>query len=161
MAKRKALKKSEVEAHRRMYGATGKGTQPPRLISNGAVLMAKPTENANNDLPNDVAEAVGRTIGNIVNEIEQLDSRKAELLKKLSDARDALNEQFNRWLPAALDQVADKAKAAAKKLTNPCSICKFKTEPYHDARLKAHRDQVEKRPLTDEELAASKLRRLG
>lgn len=123
--------------------------------------MEKPREDAKNDLADDLAQSVGRTIGTIVNEIEQLDTRKAELLKKLSDARDTLNEQFSKWLPAALDQVGDKAKAAAKRLNKPCSVCKFKTEPPHDARLKAHRDQSEKKPLTDGELTNADLRRVS
>jgi hypothetical protein len=163
MAKTRAMRKSEVDAHRRMHGATNKGTQPARLISNGAVVMSKPTEDANDDLSADIAEAVGKTIGNIVNRIEALDAEKAQLIKQLEDARASITAQFDKWLPATLDRVGDKAKEAARKLKRePCSICRFRTDPPHDARLKAHRDQGEsKLPLTEEQLAASSLRRVN
>ena len=163
MAKMRALRKSEVDAHRRMHGATNKGTQPARLISNGEVVMSKPTEDANNDLTTDIAEAVGKTIGNIVNRIEALDAERAQLIQKLEDARTSITAQFDKWLPATLDKVGDKAKEAARKLKRePCGICKFQTEPPHDARLKAHRDQGEsKLPLTEEELTAASLRRVN
>jgi len=162
MAKTRALRKSEVEFHRRMHGATNKGTQPARLISNGAVVMSKPAEDANKDLTTDLAEAVGKTIGNIVNRIEALDAERAGLIQKLEDARASITAQFDKWLPATLDKVGDKAKEAARKLKRePCGICKFETDPPHDARLKAHRDQGEsKQPLTFDQLAASGLRRL-
>src|SRR5215203_5849280 len=162
MAKTRALRKSEVDAHRRMHGATNKGTQPARLISNGAVVMSKPTEDAQNDLTTDIAEAVGKTIGQIVNRIEALDAEKAQLIKKLEDARASITAQFDQWLPATLDKVGDKAKEAARKMKRePCSICTFQTVPPHDARLKAHRDQGEsKLPLTEEQLDTAGLRRV-
>ena len=163
MAKMKVISRARMEAHRRMHGATNKGAQPPRLISNGDVVMSKPTEDANKDLTTDIAEAVGKTIGNIVNRIEAIDAERAQLVKKLEEARAEITAQFDRWLPAALDNVGDKAKAAARKLSDrPCGICGFKTTPPHDARLKAHRDQPEgaKTPLTAEQLASANLRRV-
>ena len=122
--------------------------------------MAKPENDAREDLSLDIADAVGKTIGNIVNEIESLDKRKAELIQKLSDARDSLNEQFNKWLPTGLTASVKAAQDRAKNYDKPCKFCGFKTEPYHDARLKMHRDQINKKALTDSELAAAGMRRI-
>jgi len=139
-----------------------RATAFPRLLSNGEVLMSKPTEDANHDLGKDIAEAVGKTIGNIVNRIEALDKERADLVATLEDTREKLNAQFNKWLPKALDTVGDKAKAAARRINEkPCVVCGFRTDPSHDARLKAHRDQGDqKTALTDDQLSAAGLRRV-
>ena len=57
-------------------------------------------------------------------------------------------------LPIGKTKVAIKASGTkGTRQTNtdqPCKICGFKTEPYHDARR--HRSQAEKRPFTAKEL---------
>src|SRR4051794_25507636 len=84
MAKNRTIGRARMEAHRRMHGATNQGSQPPRLVSNGDIVMTKPTEDANRDLGKDIAEAVGKTIGNIVNRIEALDKERDELVATLA-----------------------------------------------------------------------------
>ena len=125
--------------------------------------MAKTNEEAEHDLSLDIADSVGKTIGNIVNRIEALDSEKAQLIQKLRDTRESLNSQFNKWLPDGLMGAAATVRAKGKreaKPGTPCTICGFATMPPHDGRLKAHRDQGDKKkPLSDHQLDASGLRR--
>jgi hypothetical protein len=128
--------------------------------------MAKTNDESEHDLSLDIADAVGKTIGNIVNRIEALDTEKGQLLQKLRDARESLNSQFNKYLPDSImsGAAAVKSKVQGKRERKPgaaCSICGFATNPPHDGRLKAHRDQGEKKkPLTDSQLEASNLTRV-
>ena len=126
--------------------------------------MSKTNQEAEDDLSLDIAETVGKTVGNIVNRIEALDKERAELIKKLADARSALNEQFNKWIPDRISAVGSIVKDTGKrevKPGTPCSICGFATNPPHDGRQKTHRDQGDKKkPLTDQELKAAKLIRI-
>lgn len=48
--------------------------------------------------------------------------------------------------------VRNAAKGTRQPSDKACPTCGFRTEPPHDAR--AHRSQTEKKPFTDEELAA-------
>jgi hypothetical protein len=132
----------------------------PRLISKGELVANKPSTDAENDLSLDLAESVGKTIGNIVNEIESLDKRRDELIGKLSSAREAMNQQFAKWLPAGLTSVSRSpaSKSERAKKDAPCSICGFKTNPLHDAR--AHRSQTVKGAYTDAELSARGMTRV-
>jgi hypothetical protein len=134
-------------------------------MKGNTVVMAKTNDEAESDLSLDIAGAVGKTVGNIVNRIEALDKERSELIQKLADARNSLNDQFSKWLPDSLTQAGARggkvrtAKREAKPGA-PCNICGFATEPYHDGRLKAHRDQGEKKPLTDGQLDAARLERV-
>jgi len=127
------------------------------------VIMAKTNDEAENDLSLDIADTVGKTVGNIVNRIEALDAEKAQLLQKLREARESLNSQFNKWLPESIMGVATAAKARGRREARPgtpCGICQFATTPPHDGRLKAHRDQGKsKKPLTDTQLKDAGLTR--
>jgi hypothetical protein len=147
---------------------TAVAARPPtsRLMRGNTLVMAKTNDEAENDLSLDIAGAVGKTVGNIVNRIEALDKERSALISKLADARNSLNDQFSKWLPESLTPAGSRGgknrggKREAKPGTQ-CSICGFATEPYHDGRLKAHRDQGEKkRPLTDNQLKSSGLRRV-
>jgi hypothetical protein len=135
-----------------------------RLMKGNTVVMSKTNQEAENDLSLDIAETVGKTVGNIVNRIEALDKERAELVKKLADARTSLNEQFNKWIPESIVAVGAKVKSKGKREVKPgtsCSICGFATDPPHDGRLKVHRDQGKnKRALTDNQIAAADLTRL-
>jgi hypothetical protein len=140
--------------------------RPPtsRLMKGNTVIMSKTHDEAENDLSLDIAGAVGKTVGTIVNRIEALDKERSELIQKLADARNSLNDQFSKWLPDSLTQAgarSGRGKAGKREVRPgaPCSICGFATEPYHDGRLKAHREQGEKKPLTDEQLEAARLER--
>jgi hypothetical protein len=127
-----------------------------RLIKGQTVLMAKTNQEAEDDLSLDIAETVGKTVGNIVNRIETLDKERAELIKKLADARSALNEQFNKWIPESIAAVGASVKSKAKreaKPGEPCKICGFATDPAHDGRK--HRAQETKKPFTSDELEAA------
>jgi hypothetical protein len=118
------------------------------------LLMAKTNEEAENDLSLDIAETVGKTVGNIVNRIEALDKERAELIKKLADARSALNAQFNKWIPESIAAVGAKVKGKREaKPGEPCKICGFATQPAHDGRK--HRAQEIKKPFTSDELEAA------
>ena len=103
--------------------------QPPRqtarLVKGDTVIMAKTNEEAENDLSTDIAGAVGKTIGNIVNRIEALDRERQELITKLNDARTALNEQFNKWLPAGYTGIPKQEAAGPKadRRQRSCKIC--------------------------------------
>ena len=124
--------------------------------------MATTPDDKKHDPALDIAERVGETIGNIVNEIKALDERKSELMDRLQSLRSNLLQKFDSVLPAALDRAGDTLKDTAKRVRRePCGICKFRTDPPHDARLKAHRDQGDnKQALTDQELAELHLRRV-
>jgi hypothetical protein len=125
------------------------------------VLMAKTNEEAENDLSLDIAETVGKTVGNIVNRIEALDKERAELIKKLADARSALNEQFNKWIPESIAAVGANVKGKVKreaKPGTPCQICGFATQPAHDGRK--HRSQETKKPFSDAELEQARMVRV-
>ena len=84
---------------------------------------------------------------------EILASAKADALQKATDAVSELN---------ALGFQYRLTEEAEKKLTvnhapsdKPCTICGFKTEPFHDAR--SHPRIGEKKPFTAEELTTRKL----
>ena len=131
--------------------------------------MAKSTEDAaERDVAGDLADAVGTAIGSIVNELERLESRKGELLEQLRRARETVSASFDKYLPAGVKDMPAKVKESynrarsGRTFDNPCQICGFKTEPYHDGRLKAHRDQGKKKqPLTDSQLADLEMRRIS
>ena len=111
---------------RRMTVSPKPPRQTARLMRGNTVVMAKTNEDSENDLSTDIAGAVGKTIGNIVNRIEALDSERQELITKLSEARTALNEQFNRWLPAGFTGTPPKQQAAeprADRKQRSCKIC--------------------------------------
>lgn len=137
----------------RAYGKNTRSNPPTaRLMKGSSVIMAKPIEDAENDLSLDIAEAVGKTVGNIVNRIEALDSERNELIKKLQDARASLNDQFSKWLPAGLGtagtQVPGKKRRAASD--KPCPICHVRG---HDKRH--HRNHPAK--FSKDELRARNL----
>jgi hypothetical protein len=132
-----------------------------RLMKGQTVLMAKTNEEAENDLSLDIAETVGKTVGNIVNRIEALDKERAELIKKLADARSALNEQFNKWIPESIATVGTNVRSKVKrevKPGTPCQICGFATQPAHDGRK--HRAQETKKPFTSGELEQANMVRV-
>ena len=99
--------------------------QTSRLMKGNTVVMAKTNEEAENDLSTDIAGAVGKTIGNIVNRIEALDQEREQLISKLSEARTALNEQFSKWLPAGFTGIPkrESAEAKADRKQRSCKIC--------------------------------------
>ena len=121
--------------------------------------MAKPND-PERDVAGDVADAVGSAIGGIVNEIEQLDKRRAELIQQLQKAADSVNAQLSKWLPVSITEMPRKAKESYQRARKdaPCSVCGFKTEPPHDAR--SHGQQNPKGPFTASELADRKLERV-
>lgn len=89
--------------------------------------------------------------------LELKNKRKEELLEELK----ALGLDVVPKTTASASSGDNKKKGTKKTLDKPCKICGFLTEPYHDARLKTHRDQGDnKRPLTDAELAAAKLKKV-
>ena len=92
---------------------TATAVRPPssRLLKGSTVIMAKPNDEAEHDLSLDIADSVGKTIGNIVNRIEALDTEKAQLIQKLRDTRESLNSQFNKWLPDGLMGAAATVRA--------------------------------------------------
>ena len=122
--------------------------------------MAKPTNDSERDVAGEVADAVGTAIGSIVNELEQLDKRRAELVQQLQKAADSVNAQLGKWLPAGIVEMPRKAKESYNRVRKdaPCSVCRFKTEPPHDAR--SHGQQNPKGPFTASELADRKLERV-
>ena len=135
-----------------------------RLMRGDTVIMAK-TTGSEQDVAGDVADAVGTAIGSIVNEIEKLDARRGELIEQLRKASERVSSQLSKYIPAGVTELPRKAKEGydrtRRTLNRPCSICGFKTDPYHDGRLKAHRDQGEKKkPLSDTQLAELGMRRV-
>ena len=105
----------------------------PRLMKGTSVIMAKPTDDAQNDLSRDIAE-------------------RNELIRKLQDARASLNDQFSKWLPAGISAaggpaLGKKRRAASDK---PCPICHVRG---HDKRH--HRNPPAK--FTKDELRARNL----
>ena len=102
---------------------------------------------------------------NLQNQLEEIDSqilelknkRKAELLAELKEL--GLDVVPKGTASASTGESKKKGK---KTLNKPCRICGFLTTPYHDARLKTHRDQGDnKKPLTEAELASSKLKKVA
>ena len=125
--------------------------------------MAKSTNDDDRDVAGDVADAVGTAIGTIVNEIEKLESRRGELLEQLRQATQRASVVLDKYLPQGIKDMPKKAKLGYERtrtFNKPCQICGFKTEPYHDGRLKAHRDQEKKKPLTDAQLAELEMRKV-
>ena len=56
--------------------------------------------------------------------------RNGQSFKKLADARSALNEQFNKWIPESIATVGVNVKSKVKrevKPGTPCQICGFAT----------------------------------
>jgi hypothetical protein len=164
LAKNRRLKspipnKRSVREHSRLSGG-GLGMGKARLMRGDTVVMAKTTNDPERDVAGDVAEAVGSAIGGIVNEIEQLDKRRAELIRQLQRAADSVNAQLSKWLPAGITEMPRKAKESYNRARKdaPCSVCGFKTEPPHDAR--SHAQQNPKGPFTASELADRKLERV-
>ena len=156
--------KSSVLERARSSGV-GLGMGQTRLMRGDTVIMAKTPPTTDRDVAGDVADAVGSAIGAIVNEIEQLDERRAELIQQLQRASESVNAQLGKWLPAGVTDMPRKAREgyerARKSLDRPCAICGFRTKPYHDGRLKLHRDQGDRKmPLTDAQLEALQLRKV-
>ena len=132
--------------------------------------MTRDNEGKTKDIAGDLADAVGTAIGSIVNELERLESRKGELLEQLRKARETVSASIDKYVPASVKDMPAKVKdsynrtraGSGRTFDKPCQICGFRTEPYHDGRLKAHRDQGKnKRPLTDAQLAELEMRRIS
>lgn len=85
----------------------------------------------------------------------QLEPLKAARLKEILDEAASLG-----WQPTKTRKLA-KGEKREPKLGTPCGVCEFATEPYHDGRLKAHRDQGEnKKPFTDSQLEKLGLKKI-
>jgi hypothetical protein len=97
----------------------------------------------------------------ILEKLRQLDEQRSKILDEakaeaLANARKALDELnslgFNYALTEEGGGKAKKALGIKRAMKDsPCPICKFKTQPLHDAR--AHRSQEAKKPFTKAELA--------
>src|SRR5271166_3572432 len=103
--------------------------------------------------------------------------------ESVRDRLKALNEERDKLLEAAKTEALEQAEKAIAELNElgfhyslvegpvraprktgteapepqtrdaPCPICKFKTDPHHDGRARAHRSQKTKKPFTVAELA--------
>lgn len=85
-----------------------------------------------------------------VREIEKIDGKIEELT---AARRQELLEELKAlgWQPTS----SRKSKGNKREpiVGTPCGVCGFATDPYHDGRIKAHRDQGEnKRAFTDAQL---------
>lgn len=83
-----------------------------------------------------------------------LDGAKNEALQKANDAITVLNGLGFSYSLVEGD-AAPKRKAAGEKkprAKKDCTICKFGTDPHHDGRHPAHRDQEPKKPFTEKQL---------
>lgn len=82
-----------------------------------------------------------------------LQDAKAEALANARKAIDDLNALgFDYSLTEESVSKGRKASGIKRPMKDgPCPICKFKTDPLHDAR--AHRSQEKKKPFTQAELA--------
>ena len=169
MAKKRRLKapiptkKSGTERAR--SSGEGLGLATTRLMRGKTVIMTKTTNGEQRDVAGDIADAVGTAIGGIVNELEKLEARRGELLEQLRKASQTVTASLDKYLPGVKDlprRVKESYdKARSRTFDKPCQICGFKTEPYHDGRLKTHRDQGErKRPLTDAQLAELEMKKV-
>ena len=97
----------------------------------------------------------------VLEKLRSLDEQRNKLLDEakteaLANARKAIDELNALGFSYALtEEGAGKAKKATgikrPMKDAPCSICKFKTTPLHDARK--HRSQEAKKPFTKAELA--------
>jgi hypothetical protein len=155
-------KKSGTERAR--SSGEGLGLATTRLMRGKTVIMTKTTNGEQRDVAGDIADAVGTAIGGIVNELEKLEARKGELLEQLRKASQTVTANLDKYLPGVKDmprKAKESFEKARKTLDKPCSICGFKTKPYHDGRLKIHRDQGEKKkPLTDTQLAELEMKKV-
>jgi hypothetical protein len=100
----------------------------------------------------------------ILEQLKQLDQQRQKLLdgardEALNTANAAirdLNELGFRYRLVEGDEPATKrtgGKGKTRQKTEVCSICNFATEPPHDGRHKAHREQGDKKkPFTDKQL---------
>jgi hypothetical protein len=96
-----------------------------------------------------------------------LEAAKTEALEQAERAVAELNELgfHYRLVEGAVkaprktgEQAPRKTVAEAEASKHlPCPICKFKTDPHHDGRARAHRSQKTKKPFTDAELAKLRL----
>ena len=82
------------------------------------------------------------------------DAAETELKNSVEDQIKQLNSLgFNYRLVEGNEPSRKSEKKPREKSDKPCGICNFKTNPPHDARLKAHRDQGEhKKPLNNKQL---------
>jgi uncharacterized protein YfaQ (DUF2300 family) len=109
-----------------------------------------------------------KKMASVLDQLKELDKKRAELLsnataelkKKAEDAISELNALGFNYRLVEDDQKPSKGKgggAGKPRQKKDCTICKFGTEPHHDGRHPAHRDQGEnKKPFT-----ASQLKELG
>jgi hypothetical protein len=102
-------------------------------------------------------------IQRFLQEEQERQARKQELIQELLLERDRQMAEFEEQLTSLgyRADVVGKPSGARKeagekrerKRSETCSICEFATQPPHDGRLKAHRDQGKnKKALTDTEL---------
>jgi DNA-binding protein H-NS len=110
-------------------------------------------------------------IQRFLEEEQERQARKQELIQELLLERDRQMAEFEeqlRLLGYRADVIGKssgpKKEAGGKrerKRSETCSICGFATQPAHDGRLKAHRDQGEKKTaLTDSQLEVANLKRV-
>jgi hypothetical protein len=165
LAKNRRLKspipsKKSVKERARLSGG-GLGMGKARLMRGDTVIMAKPTDDTERDVAGDVADAVGTAIGSIVNELEKLEARRGELIEQLRQASERVSAQLSKYVPAGISEMPKRAKESFQRTRKdaPCSVCRFKTEPPHDAR--SHRHQNPKKPFTASELATKGMERVS
>ena len=114
-----------------------------------------------------MAEATKTTIEvkknvSVLEQLKKLDEQRAKLLedakteavKKAEDAVAELNELGFAYRLVEGEEAPKKKSGAGKPRTKKdCTICKFGTEPHHDGRHPAHRDQGDpKKPFTEKQL---------
>jgi hypothetical protein len=97
----------------------------------------------------------------ILDELKELDEKRAKLVYTAkTKALDQINEAVLQLEQLGFlyrivegDEKAPNAKSQKKgRKKGPCPICKFMTDPQHDGRLNVHREQPEKKALSDKQL---------
>lgn len=111
-----------------------------------------------------------KRLNSALDRIKKLDEERAKLMEEATtEARaraeaaigdlNALGYAF-RLVEGEEGGKAKKKASTPRQRSETCAICQFVTDPVHDGRLKAHRDQGDKKkPLTDKELAANGLKK--
>lgn len=105
-----------------------------------------------------------KKMSTVLEQLKKLDEQRAKLIadataeakKKAEDAVAELNALGFSYRLVEGEAASPKSKSSGEKkprAKRDCTICKFGTDPHHDGRHPAHRDQGDnKKPFTEKQL---------
>ena len=92
--------------------------------------------------------------------IEQAEQLRIAAIHELIEQREGINAKLKELgYTEPKFQHPDAGRKKASGIASVCQVCGFGTTPPHDQRFKLHREQPEKKPLTEAELKKAGLAR--